>query len=201
MAEILDSSLRRKRANKRKCSSSSASPRYTKRMLRSATTKTTPSPGRVSRFSSVLSPPSATAVLGRSPSANFNASTGAARPGQLRSTPSSSHIRPPSRLVLFISPIRTYSATSHRPTMAYAVPGKETEDELLGIMDIHTFDEKASAPFRLSPKFVAKFRDRQPPFGFNGLGGTFPSHDSIAISRNLTQMRNQISYTGAPIHD
>ncbi|ELR24324.1 ribonucleosidetriphosphate reductase, adenosylcobalamin-dependent, putative [Acanthamoeba castellanii str. Neff] len=37
-------------------------------------------------------------------------------------------------------------------------------------MDIHTFDQRASAPFRLSSKFVSKFKDKQPPFGFNGLG-------------------------------
>jgi hypothetical protein len=67
---------------------------------------------------------------------------------------------------------RRYSSTSAPAVAKPSVPATREQEELLE-MDIHTFDQRASsAPFRLSSKFVAKFKDRQPPFGFNGLGGT-----------------------------
>jgi hypothetical protein len=74
-----------------------------------------------------------------------------------------------------------YSATA--PAVAKPAAATTKEQEELLEMDIHTFDQRASAPFRLSPKFVSKFKDKQPPFGFNGLGGTmipFNSDDLIA---------------------
>ncbi len=47
--------------------------------------------------------------------------------------------------------------------------GTHSIDESL--LDCHTFAAKPSLPFKLSPKFVSKFKDKSPPFGFNGLGG------------------------------
>jgi hypothetical protein len=73
-----------------------------------------------------------------------------------------------------------YSATA-APAVAKPAAATTKEQEELLEMDIHTFDQRASAPFRLSSKFVSKFKDKQPPFGFNGLGGTIPFNSDDLI--------------------
>lgn len=82
------------------------------------------------------------------------------------------------RLVMLISStspapsLRAHYSATAAPAVAKPAAATTKEQEELLEMDIHTFDQRASAPFRLSSKFVSKFKDKQPPFGFNGLGGT-----------------------------
>jgi len=68
--------------------------------------------------------------------------------------------------------------------------GRTSSPETEGL-EIHTFDPRHSAPFKLSPKFVGKFKEKQPPFGFNGLGGKILP----LITRNRTNVEDISSYT------
>jgi len=63
---------------------------------------------------------------------------------------------------------RSFLSTSLAPRFG-AESSKQPNDEP-GEANLHSFCEKTSAPFKLSSKFVQKFRDRKPPFGFQGLG-------------------------------
>ncbi|ORZ34230.1 hypothetical protein BCR44DRAFT_1461987 [Catenaria anguillulae PL171] len=65
------------------------------------------------------------------------------------------------------SPTPTTSTSAYDPIAAYAASVPNSEPALVQGFNIFS---RTGSEFKLSPNFVAKYKDIAPPFGFNGLG-------------------------------